>query len=511
VNIVIRADASRVIGHGHMMRTLSLGRALRSAGAQVTFVSRAHPGNLIPLLQTEGFVVVSLQPPPAAVPEAGGPAHAAWLGADWQQDAADTHAAIARGAAMPDWLIVDHYGIDARWEAAVRPHVGRILVIDDLADRSHDCDLLLDQNLVEDMQQRYQGRVHEECATMLGPRYALLQPIYAQLHEQIAPRSGPIRRILIYFGGSDRHELTPLALRALIALDRADIAADVVVSDSAPAIAQLARQSSQIRVHADLPSLAPLMADADLAIGAAGSTSWERMCLGLPAVVITVADNQQPVARALQQRGLIHWLGSYDTMDEAKLRAALAQQIAAGADTASSRAGHRAVDGRGINRVRTALLAGASTPLRMRAAAPPDEELLLEWANDSITRRYSFGRNLISAAEHHQWFCGRLQDLHNCLLLIAETEEGAELGTVRFDRAAEGWRLNYSLGAPYRGRGLGRRMLELALQRLAQSHGADWVCGRVMAANVPSHRVFRGLGFEAVNDAGGVVEYRRAL
>jgi UDP-2,4-diacetamido-2,4,6-trideoxy-beta-L-altropyranose hydrolase len=510
VNILIRADASRLIGHGHVMRTLSLARALRSAGAQVTFVSRAHPGSLIPLLQAEGFAVVSLEPG-VAVRTAAGPAHAAWLGADWQQDAADTRAAVARGSAVPDWLIVDHYGIDAHWEAALRPHVRRIFVVDDLADRLHECDLLLDQNLVEDMHERYRGKVHEECATMLGPRYALLQPIYAQLHEQVAPRAGPIRRIFIYFGGGDRHKLTLLALCAFIALDRPDIAADVVVSDAAPAIAQLVRQSPQIRVHADLPSLAPLMATADLAIGAAGSASWERLCLGLPALVISVAENQQPVARALHGRGLIHWLGSSETVDEAQLRAALVQRIAAGADTAGSRAGYHAVDGRGVIRVRAALLADPRTLLHVRVAEAPDEELLLEWANDPITRRYSFGRSVINAEEHHRWFCGRLRDPQNCQLLIAEADDGVALGTVRFDRTADGWRLNYSLSAPYRGRGLGRRMLELALQRLAQSHGAAWVCGRVMAANVPSHRIFRGLGFEAVNDADGVVEYRRAL
>jgi UDP-2,4-diacetamido-2,4,6-trideoxy-beta-L-altropyranose hydrolase len=509
MNIVIRADASRVIGHGHLMRTLTLARSLRSAGARVMFISRTHAGNLIARLQAEEFEVAGLPPLPA--PAGAAAAQAAWLGADWEADARATRAAIARGAEPPDWLIVDHYGIDARWEAALRADVRRIFVIDDLADRPHDCDLLLDQNLVEHMHERYHGKVAEQCAAMLGPRYALLQPIYAQLHEQVAPRAGPIRRILIYFGGGDRSEQVLLALRVFLGLARADVTADVVVSGEVAAIAQLARDHAQIRVHTDLPSLAPLMAAADLAIGAAGSSSWERMCLGLPALVITVAENQEEVARALHQRGLIEWLGRCDEVGEAQLRAALAGRLAAPADTAGSRAGHGAVDGRGALRVRTALLADARTPVRMRLAAPADEELLLEWANDATTRRYSFGRGVIGADDHHRWFGERVRNTRDFVLLIGETDEGVALGTVRFDRTSAGWRLNYSLGAPYRGRGLGRRMLELALQRLAQSHAADWVCGRVMAANAASHRVFRGLGFEAVNDADGVVEYRRAL
>ena len=258
--------------------------------------------------RAHGFTVTTLAAPQSGVALHGEPAHALWVGARWQDDAADTAVAIHELASPPEWLIVDHYGIDERWETALRPSVRRIFVIDDLADRPHDCDVLVDQNLVAGVESRYTDKVGKECATLLGPRYALLQPLYAQLHDSVAPRAGPVRRLCIYFGSADQRNLTELALHAFLNLGRADIHADVVVSGDAAQAERLrsaAQDRRNVQVHAQLPSLAPLTAGADLAIGAAGSTSWERLCLGLPALVVTLADNQKAVAQALRSGGVL--------------------------------------------------------------------------------------------------------------------------------------------------------------------------------------------------------------
>jgi UDP-2,4-diacetamido-2,4,6-trideoxy-beta-L-altropyranose hydrolase len=515
MQVVFRTDASRAIGSGHVMRSLTLAQTLSDAGAEVAFVARRHEGNANDLLRTRGFAVAELTTPQAGRPPAAHPAYAAWVGADWEDDARETRAAMRALGARPDWLIVDHYGLDQRWEAQLRPEVARIFAVDDLADRRHDCDLLLDQNLVEDLATRYVGKLPDRSAAMLGPRYALLQPVYADLHHQVAPRTGAVRRVCIYFGAADLYDLTQLALRAFLNLSRQDIQADVVINDDTTDAAELracAAGHANVRLHTRLPSLAHLLARADLAIGAAGATSWERLCLGVPALVITLADNQRPVAAALQSRGLICWLGHHDEVDLAELQDALARHIARGADTASSRAGRAVVDGAGVRRVRTALLVDSTTPLVVREAAVRDEDLLLEWANDPQTRRNSFNRAIIGAEEHHQWLCHRLRPGQRGLLLVIETQDGVPLATVRFDPIATGWRLNYSVGAQYRGRGLGGPVLERAMAALARSRPeASSLVARVMAANQPSHRVFRRLGFEVVSDAAGAVEYRRSL
>jgi len=512
MQVVFRTDASRAIGSGHMMRCVTLADSLRDGGAEVAFVARAHEGNLNALLRKRGFDVVELSVPPSSQQQR---THATGPGADWRDDARETRAAIRALDARPAWLVVDHYGLDHRWEAELRAEAAQILVIDDLADRRHDCSVLLDQNLVAGMATRYADKVPERCISLLGPRYALLQPIYAELHRGVAPRTGPVRRICIYFGAADRYGVTQLALRAFLGLDMPDIEVDVVIDGAAADLAgavACAAGHANVRVHARQPTLAHLLAGTDLAIGAAGTTSWERLCLGVPSLVITLADNQRPLAAALEARGLIDWLGHHDEVNLTDLQNALLRHIAAGGDIASSNAGRALVDGEGVRRVRAALMVNANTALRVRPAVPDDEDLLLQWANDPATRRNSFDPGVIAPKQHHQWLQDRLSDGRNCVLLVVETADAVPLATARFDKTEAGWKINYSLAAEYRGRGLGGRVLELALAALVREYPeSSWVWAQVMAANEPSQRVFRGLGFEVVSNTAGAVEYRRAL
>jgi UDP-2,4-diacetamido-2,4,6-trideoxy-beta-L-altropyranose hydrolase len=347
LRVAFRTDASRDIGSGHAMRCLTLAARLRDAGADVVFLCREHPGNLLALLADRGIATRAL---PMGTPGSGGPAHARWLGAGWQDDAAQTAAALPW---RPDWLVVDHYALDQRWEGALRPHVGRILAIDDLADRPHDCDALLDQNLTEGGAARYADRVPAHCALLMGPRYALLQPDYAALHERAAPRAGTVRRLLVFYGGVDRGGMTAKAVRAILALDRPALRADVVVGPANPDLDMLrglAAGDDRITVHSALPSLAPLMLGADLALGAGGATHWERLCLGLPALVVTLADNQVEATRLLAARGLVEYLGPEEAVTEEILGAALARRCAQGIP-AGWLPDFGFIDGRGAERV----------------------------------------------------------------------------------------------------------------------------------------------------------------
>jgi UDP-2,4-diacetamido-2,4,6-trideoxy-beta-L-altropyranose hydrolase len=358
LKIVFRTDASLTIGTGHVMRCLTLANALAKKGADVSFICREHEGHLCDLIEERGFAVQRLPASADGFKVETDPFHAAWLGASWQEDAEQTIAAIETLGFKPDWLVVDHYALDHRWESALRPLAGSIFVIDDIADRIHDCDLLLDQNLVADMYTRYTGRVPEDCRLLLGPEYALLQPIYAELHDRIPPREGPVKRILISFGGADRDNLTGRALAACLSLNRPDIDVDVVISDSGPYAPEIRAQAAghvNVHLHSNLPTLAPLMAKADLAIGAAGTTSWERLCLGLPALVVTLAENQRPIADGLHRQGLVRWLGHKDEVTEQSLRRALTELIEEGIDEEWSLRCRSTVDGKGITSITNCL------------------------------------------------------------------------------------------------------------------------------------------------------------
>jgi len=515
LKVVFRADAFLSIGHGHVMRCLTLAAALRERGAAVSFICSEYKGHLCGLVEKRSFPVSRLPAPAAVTHTQGDPSLANWLSATWQEDAEQTRAAIEVMGVKPDWLVVDHYAFDERWEKVMRGSVGRIFAIDDLANREHDCDLLLDQNLVARMHERYVGKVPTTCGLLLGPEYALLQPAYAELHDRVPPRKGPIRRIFIFFGGADSGNWTGRTLSAFLQFNRPDIEVDVVIGAGGPHAESIHRQAAgheNIHLHSNLPTLAALMAAADLAIGAGGATSWERLCLGLPTLVITLADNQRPLAEELQKQGLIHWLGHHDVVSAATVGKAIGKQIQRGSDEEWSLRCFAAVDGGGVSRVCTSLTVKAKAPLQARNARMEDEALLLKWANDPISRSNAFSSEPIPAATHRSWFRSRLGNPQGCRLYILETSDGVALGQVRFERREQAWEVDFALAPAFRGRRLGRSLLETALQQLRLDLPGALIFGRVKVGNRSSRRVFESLGFETGREEKSeAVEYRRAL
>lgn len=378
MKIAFRTDASLRIGSGHVMRCLTLADALRARGAQCQFISRVHSGNLFSTIQQHGFEVsglaASLQQGQVAIdtiaptdqdtkphqpPE---PCHAAWLGSTWQSDATDTAAVLA--SQQPDWLIVDHYALDQRWESALQRHCKKLMVIDDLADRAHHCDLLLDQNWFGDRTPtRYRDLVPPHCQCYLGPKYALLQPEYAQLRATMSPRDGAVHRVLVFLGGSDPSNQTAKVLSALMQPSFAHLIVDMVLGQNHPDAIGVAAQAAArpgTTLHQGLPTLAHLIVRADLMISAGGSITWERMCLGLPAIVISVAANQTTTNHALMNAGYIDFLGEMSEVSVSNIAGAIQRCLDNPASLqVQSRLGQQLVAGNGAPLISQQLLVGS--------------------------------------------------------------------------------------------------------------------------------------------------------
>lgn len=334
MQVAFRADASLQMGTGHVMRCLTLADALREGGASCSFVCRPHPGHLLTLIAQRGHQALALpELKEDAEPNQNGTAHGHWLGTDWAVDAQDTRQALSAqtGGQPVDWLVVDHYALDFRWEEALRSQAKRIMVIDDLADRPHACELLLDQNWYGDTNDaRYDRLISLSANRLLGPRFALLNPAYSQLRAVLPQRDGIVRRVLVFLGGSDPTNLTASVIKAMMVPDIQELALDVVVGVNHPdptLIAALVGERPHTVLHQNLPSLAGLMARADLMIGAGGSTTWERMCLGLPSLVIGVADNQLPTNQALHSAGYVNFLGHVTVVSISQIVAAVRQAV----------------------------------------------------------------------------------------------------------------------------------------------------------------------------------------
>lgn len=318
MNIFIRADASTNIGTGHVMRCLVLAEDLRKRSVNVTFICRILPGDLIAHIENKGFSVISLPPTENNISANEDEiSNENWLDLNWKTDALQTIEAICKKPEI-DWLIIDHYGIEKKWERSVRPGVKRIMVIDDLANRSHDCDILLDQNLYRNLEKRYEELIPESTSTLLGPKYLLLRQEFRDL-QFVKNKNVTVKRILISFGGSDPTNETMKAIKAIKIINRPEIAVDVVVgisNEKYSIIKKYCEKLPNIKIHYQIDYLAKLMSEADLAIGAGGSTTWERCYVGLPAITIETAENQSEILAYLSEIGAVWHLGVSEKVDE---------------------------------------------------------------------------------------------------------------------------------------------------------------------------------------------------
>ena len=309
MNIAIRVDASSQIGTGHFMRTLTLAKELSKRGAKVRFVSRHLPEYLQDMLSEKVYEFRILDRPINETMQ-DELAHSKWLGTTQHEDAQDTTQALSDR--IWDWLVIDNYALDARWESVLRKSAKRLLVIDDLADRMHDCDILLDQNYYADKETRYTGKVPVTCQLLLGPHYALLREEFSQWRQQVKPRTGSVKRILVFFGGVDADNFTGLTIDALARLGISGLHIDVVIGAQHPYREKIESACIEymFSCYVQTDRMAELMATADLAIGAGGSATWERCCLGLPSLVVSLADNQTDIVKGLDLLGAGQYIES---------------------------------------------------------------------------------------------------------------------------------------------------------------------------------------------------------
>lgn len=344
-----RADGAAFMGGGHVMRCLALANALAAQGVRCQFIARHLTDRLAARIRAAGHDLTLLPPRPQVV-ETGpkAPAHAAWLGTHWQDDATDTAAALSETC---DWLIIDHYALDARWHTALRPKAKRILVIDDLADRNLDCEVLVDPNHRRAGEAPFSNRIPQGCRVISGPQTALLDPAFAAAHDRARIRHR-VSHVFLYLGTATAAQHLPF----LDALSGTDLTADLVTAAALPGD-HPAFTSGQIRLHGPQPSLLPFMEHADLAIGPIGSSTWERFATALPTLAVTIAANQERIARDLAADGLIRLLGPLDSVTPTALRAALTEMVQPDRLSAMSQATYALCDGRGAARLADALVA----------------------------------------------------------------------------------------------------------------------------------------------------------
>lgn len=470
MKVLVRADAGAAIGIGHVARCLTLAEHLVAQRASVTFACREVPGHQMARIAAEGHEVLAL--PAELEDEIGG------------------LSGLLPDGAVFDWIIVDHYGLDVRWESAARQWGRRIMAIDDLADRPHDCDLLLDQNFTASAA-LYQSLVPPACRVLAGPRYALLRPAFRQGRAAEAEEG---RRVLVSFGGFDQAGMNLKTLQALLAVE--GVRVECIAGQSSPDLPALQALVGQRPGWVLLPFVDDLpqrMVQATLFVGAGGGTTWERAALGVPSLCVSVADNQVANAEALARAGMHLYLGAAERVSVATLHQAISLLL----DNVPLRKHFAArsrdlVDGLGARRVAVAL---AGRGMQLREAQFDDAQLLFDGRNAETVRHSSLQQAPLEWQAHCRWLQAAL-DSDERLLLIGETADGP-LGMVRYDRLGRS-RVRVSLYL-FEGRhslGWGTALLaagELALRQ--RWPRVEVIEAQVLADNQASLGLFRGAGY----------------
>lgn len=482
--LFIRADATTQIGTGHIMRCLALAQAWKAYGGEAIFVTACESDALRQRLVNEGFQVVMLE---RAYPDP----------ADWKQMSQILR--MHPGA----WVVLDGYHFDAEYHRLIKEAGHPLLVIDDMAHLDHYyADIVLNQNIhAENM--RYSCEPHTRL--LLGTKYVLLREEFLKWWGWRREISEVARKVLVTLGGCDPNNVALKVIQGLQQVEMDNTEAVVVVGSCNPHFEELrfAVQGSQIpfRIEGYVANMAELMAWADVAVSAGGSTCWELAFMGLPSLILVLANNQRPVAERLDRMGVAANLGWCEDVFPPEIAQAVMQLLRAPKTRAEmSQRGQQLVDGGGVNRV---LMYMRGENVRFRRVRENDCRLVWEWANDPDVRAVSFSSEPIRWEEHVQWFKAKLSD-PDCLFLIAIDSEGVPIGQARFDMVRENKEavISVSIDRKCRGKGYGSAMIRLASQKLLDLSEANVIHAYIKRDNEASIRAFVKAGYRK---AGAIV------
>lgn len=447
-SLIVRADGGPHLGSGHVMRSLALAQAWQATHGTSTFVLAQSAPVLEARLRAEGMTVHRLAVQPGSA-----------------DDAVQT-VSVAQGQ-RAQWMVVDGYHFAADYQCIVKEADLRLLCIDDYVHAAPYCaDIVLNQNISANAS--WYTHIAPYTQLLLGGRYALLRREFLAWHDWRRETPATARRVVVSLGGADPDNVTLKVLQALWHVDIPDLEVVVLVGGCNPhhdvLDACVRAHPQNVRLQCNVTSMPDIMSWADMAVSAGGTTCWELALMGLPSLVISLADNQRRVAQALHTTGTAVHLGWHTTLSTT----AIAQAITGLARDASTRQalihrGQALIDGKGAHR---AVLRMRGMRLRLRPVVADDCRLLWDWANDPEVRAASFSSPAIPWDDHVAWFAGKLQDPH-CFHFIAQESEHTCIGQVRFETRATGEAdIHVSIARHRRRSGYGSLLIALAVDEL---------------------------------------------
>jgi UDP-2,4-diacetamido-2,4,6-trideoxy-beta-L-altropyranose hydrolase len=484
-NLIIRADATTALGIGHLMRCLAIAQKCRDDGGNVTFISRCESQGLQKRIIEEGFNLLHVEkihPYPGDL--------------DFTLETLST---LSDGPLENTWLIADGYHFNTDYHKAVRGEGKKLVIIDDYNHLGHyDADILINQNIGAE---RFVYSCPPETKLLLGTRYSLLRSEFLAYNRKIREPLKDSLKILITLGGSDPQNVTLNIIQALQSLKLDKLEVRIVIGPSNANREILEKEINKIKTRKrntdtirilQSPDMPAIMTWADVAISAGGATCWELAFMGLPALIIILAENQRANAEGLEKAGFAINLGegslTADTLNRSLERVFLSEGMLA----EMARNGQKLVDGKGSERILSAM---ARDALFLKKAREEDCKLIWEWANEVDVRKWSFNSRAIAWQDHKKWFDHKLKD-ENCFHFIATDVSGNALGQIRFDISDDIAEAHITIDRDIRGCGAGSHLIRAGIDKLCDHVTLKCVRGHVLPENIASIRAFKKAGFQ---------------
>tara|TARA_Y100000590_G_scaffold18275_1_gene21764 strand:+ start:26574 stop:28067 length:1494 start_codon:yes stop_codon:yes gene_type:complete len=496
MSIAFRVDRSKEIGSGHFYRCLNLAKVLKSKKEKIRFIFQknyfSRENKKILLKNKIKFNEINFKNSDLSKKK------------KLKEDSSQTTKILKKNKI--DLLVVDNYKINYSWEKTVKKTVKKLFVIDDLANRKHFCDILVDQNYLHNFEKRYNKYLNKNCKTYLGPLYTILDPKFLKNKIRIR-KDKKVKNIFIFFSGTHKPKIVNIFYKILNKKKFKKIKINFIIGNSFKKNNKLNKNKNKnFKIYTSSNNFVSLMKKADLAIGAGGTNTWERLFYGIPSLVTCLSENQRLTCNYLNKKKLIQYLGYHKFLKARLIEKKIVRAIQnINFLRKNSLIGRSIVDGKGSFRISEVISPSLEKNLTLRKAKADDCIDYFNWANDPHVRFNSFKSKKIKFLKHKKWFYEKIKS-KNSFLFVLEANK-LPIGQIRFDRNKDNMLIDYSLDSIVRGRGWGSKLITLGLNKIRRIK-PSLILAKVKSSNHPSISTFLKLGFERNNFGEKIYFYK---
>ena len=486
MSIAFRVDFSSEIGSGHLMRCIRLSKSLKKNNKNIFFIIKQsdYISEIKSLLSKENLKLILLDNKNKKF--------------SYKSDAESTIKILKKKKIQK--LIVDNYKIDSKWEKKVKKYIKKLIVIDDLANRNHYCDIIIDQNYVKNYKTRYDKIINKDCIKLLGPKFCINNQIKKKFNFNHKSKKLRVRRIFVFFSAVFIPRVYEMIVTLFSAKPFKHINIDFVIGNLEKKNFLKLKKSvnKNINLMITNKNIENLMSRADLAIGSGGTNTWERISIGLPSIVFCIANNQKKICEFLSKKKIINYLGLFNTGSRLKLKKEIIKtQNNYKNIRINSEENKHLIDGFGLERINFFINKPLKEKIKLKKISFEDIDLMFNWVNDALVRKNSFMKKKIKYSDHKKWFEKKI--FSNKSLILKLLLNNIPIGQIRYDKKSNFYEIDYSIDEAFRNYGFGRIIIKKSIKKFFKKKTI--IRADVKQVNKQSIKIFKSLKFQEIESS----------